>query len=131
VSKFKYFGTTVINQSYSYEEIKNRLNSRNDCCHSVQNILSSSLLSNNVKIKIDFNFNWEIPSMKPRSLSTNSQNSYCTVILRAQDRSERTAYYKFHKFHELFAKISGHASGDKHLFVLNSGSTRFPHRYQK
>jgi hypothetical protein len=34
------------------EEIKRRLNSGNACYHSVQNILSSRLLSNNVKVRI-------------------------------------------------------------------------------
>ena len=34
------------------EEIKSRLKSGNACYHSVQNILSSSLLSKNLKIKI-------------------------------------------------------------------------------
>ena len=34
------------------EEIKNRLKSGNACCHSVQNLLSSSLLSKNIKIEI-------------------------------------------------------------------------------
>jgi hypothetical protein len=36
----------------SHEKIKSRLNSGNARCHSVQNILSSCLLSKNVKIKI-------------------------------------------------------------------------------
>jgi hypothetical protein len=34
------------------EEIKRRLNSGNACHHSVQNLLSSYLLSKNIKIKI-------------------------------------------------------------------------------
>jgi hypothetical protein len=34
------------------EEIKNRLNSGNACYHSVQSLLSSRLLSRNVKVKI-------------------------------------------------------------------------------
>ena len=34
------------------EEIKSRLRSGNACCHSVQNLLSSRLLSKNLKIKI-------------------------------------------------------------------------------
>jgi hypothetical protein len=44
--------TTVTNQNLIQEEIKRRLNSGNVCYHSVQNILSSCLLSKNVKIKI-------------------------------------------------------------------------------
>jgi hypothetical protein len=35
-----------------HEEIKGRLNSVNACYHSVQSLLSSSLLSRNLKVKI-------------------------------------------------------------------------------
>jgi hypothetical protein len=52
VSKFKYLGTTVTNQNLTQEEIKRRLNSGNDCCHSAQNFLSPCLLSKNVNIRI-------------------------------------------------------------------------------
>ena len=45
-------GTTFTNQNSIQEEIKSRLMSGNACYHSVQDILSSSLLSKNLKIKI-------------------------------------------------------------------------------
>jgi hypothetical protein len=45
-------GTTVINQILIQEEIKKRLSSGNACYHSVQNLLSSRLLSTNVKIRL-------------------------------------------------------------------------------
>jgi hypothetical protein len=45
-------GTTVTNQNLIQEEIKRRLNSGNACYHSVQNLLSSCLLSKNVKVRI-------------------------------------------------------------------------------
>jgi hypothetical protein len=44
--------TTVISQNLIQREIKRRLYSGNACCHSVQNILSSRLLSKNVKIRV-------------------------------------------------------------------------------
>jgi len=50
VEEFKYLGTTVTNQNYIQEEIKSRLKSVNACCHSVLNLLSSILLSKNLKI---------------------------------------------------------------------------------
>jgi len=52
VEEFKYLGTTLTNQNSIQEEIKSRLKSGNACYHSVQNLLSSSLLSKNLKIKI-------------------------------------------------------------------------------
>jgi hypothetical protein len=52
VSQFKYLGTTVTNQNLNREEIKRSLNSGNACYLSVQNLLSSRLLSKNLKIRI-------------------------------------------------------------------------------
>ena len=52
VEEFKYLGTTLANQNSILEEIKSRLRSGNACYHSVQNLLSSRLLSKNLKIKI-------------------------------------------------------------------------------
>jgi len=45
VEEFKYLGTTITDQNSIQEEIKSRRKSGNACYHSVQNLLSSSLLS--------------------------------------------------------------------------------------
>jgi len=45
-------GTTLTIQNSIREEIKSRLRSGNACYHSVQNLLSSRLLSRTLKIKI-------------------------------------------------------------------------------
>ena len=52
VEEFKYLGTTLTCQNSIPEEIKSRLRLGNACYHSVQNLLSSTLLSKNLKIKI-------------------------------------------------------------------------------
>jgi hypothetical protein len=52
VATFKYLGTTLINQNDIRDEIKGRLNSGNACYYSVQNLLSSHLISKNLKIKM-------------------------------------------------------------------------------
>jgi hypothetical protein len=55
VAKFKYLGKTVTNQNLINEDVKSGLNLGNACCHSVQNIFSSLLLSINIKTGIHKN----------------------------------------------------------------------------
>jgi hypothetical protein len=52
MEEFKYLGTTLTNQNAIQEEIKSRLRSGNAYYYSVQNLLSSRLLSKNLNIKI-------------------------------------------------------------------------------
>jgi hypothetical protein len=51
VAKFRYFGTTLTDQNYTHEEIKSRLNLGIACYHLVQSLLSSHLLSRNLRLK--------------------------------------------------------------------------------
>jgi hypothetical protein len=52
MEEFKYLETSLTSQNYIQEKIKSRLKSGDACYHLVQNLLSSSLLSKNLKIKI-------------------------------------------------------------------------------
>jgi hypothetical protein len=49
MSVFKYLGVAVTIQNFIHKEIKNRVNLENACCHSVQSLLSSCLLSKKLK----------------------------------------------------------------------------------
>jgi len=51
---------TLTDQNSIQEEIKSRLKSGNACYHSVQNLLSSSLLSKYLKIKIYRTIIWPV-----------------------------------------------------------------------
>src|SRR5215510_1049418 len=52
LEEFKYLGVMLTDKNSIQEEIKSRLKLGNACYHSVQNLLSSRLLSKNLKIKI-------------------------------------------------------------------------------
>ena len=53
VEQFKYLGTTLTHHDTIQEEFKSRVNSGNACFYSVQNLLSSSMLSQDIiKVKI-------------------------------------------------------------------------------
>ncbi|KAJ4439921.1 hypothetical protein ANN_08051 [Periplaneta americana] len=52
VEKLKYLGAKVTNINDTREEIKRRINMRNVCYYSVDKLLSSSLLSKNLKVRI-------------------------------------------------------------------------------
>ncbi|KAJ4439470.1 hypothetical protein ANN_07594 [Periplaneta americana] len=52
VEKFKYLGAPVTNINDTREEIKRRINMGNACYYSVEKLLSSSLLSKNLKVRI-------------------------------------------------------------------------------
>jgi hypothetical protein len=52
VEEFKYLGTNLTDQNSIQEEVKSRLKSWNACYYSVENLLSSRLLSKNLKIRI-------------------------------------------------------------------------------
>ena len=52
MKQFKNFGKTLTNQNSIQEVINSTLKSGNACSYLLQNLLSSSLLSKNIKIQI-------------------------------------------------------------------------------
>ena len=52
VGEFKYLGALITNRNEIQKEIKHRLNSGNACYYALQRLLSSRLLSKNIKLKI-------------------------------------------------------------------------------
>jgi hypothetical protein len=51
MTQFRHLGTTVTNQNLIQNLIERILNLENACYHSVQNLLSSPLLSKNINIR--------------------------------------------------------------------------------
>jgi hypothetical protein len=100
VFQFKYLGATVTNQNLIQEEIKRRMNSGNACYHSVQNLLSSRLLSKNVKVRI-----------------------YKTIILPVILYGCETWYLTVREQHRLRVKKKGVKSQKTAFFIVTAVKT--------
>ena len=87
VEEFKYLGITLINQNCIAEEIKSRLIPESACYHSMQNLLSSRLLSKNLKIQIYRNIilpivlygceTWSLTLREERKLRVFENRTWC------------------------------------------------------
>jgi hypothetical protein len=94
VEEFQYFATNLTNQNFIQEEIKSRLRSGNACYHSEQKVLSSSLLSKNLKVEIYINLTlpvllygcetWSLTLREERRLGV-SENRVLRRILGPSD----------------------------------------------
>jgi hypothetical protein len=94
VEQFKYLGTTLTKENSIHEEIKSRLKSRNSCYHSVQNFLSSNLLSKNTKLQtiICFMFfSGQFPGVLILYVDV-SEHSVCSIFMEKTECFETSEY---------------------------------------
>jgi hypothetical protein len=106
VAQLKYLHTTVTNQNMIQKEIKRRLNSGNGCYLSVQNLLSSHLLSKNVKIKIYKLINLHVVLYGCETLSlTLRENRVLTRIFWPKRDNVTGGWRKLHddELHNLYS----------------------------
>ena len=99
---FRYLGTTLTNQNSIQEEIKIRLKSGNACYHATPNILSSKLLTKNLRFKIHRNIilpivlyvceTWSLTLREERRLKV-SENKVLRRIFRSK-RDEVTGEWR-------------------------------------
>jgi hypothetical protein len=82
VEEFKSLGTTLTVQNSIPEEIKSRLKLGNACCHSVQNFLSSSLLSKNDKGQGIENYNLPVVLYGPLKIKIPSKKISADSVAR-------------------------------------------------
>jgi hypothetical protein len=85
MSQFKYLGMTVTDQNLILDEINRRLNSGNACYHSVQNLLSSRLLSNKAEIRIYKCGNLHIGNARQTSITMQEPVKYISMIMDRHD----------------------------------------------
>jgi hypothetical protein len=92
VSQFKYLGMTATNQNSIQEEIKRGLNSGNACYHSVQNLLSSRLLSKNLKIRIHKTVILPVVLCGCQTLSLTLREEHRQEQTKTKERASRQAH---------------------------------------
>jgi hypothetical protein len=115
VAKFKYLGMMVTDHIFTNDKIESRLNSRNTCYRSVQNLWSSCLLSRNIK---DYNHTkssftccsvwvWNLVSQTEGRTQTESaweqgaEENIWTQDGFSDRRLEKTVYGDFHNLSPL------------------------------
>jgi hypothetical protein len=114
---FRYLGTTITNRNLIQEEIKRRLNSGNAYYHSVQNLLSSRLLSRNLKIRIYENIMLPVVLYGCETWSLTLREQHCLRVFEnrvlriifGSKRDEVTGdWTKLHneELHNLYSSLS-------------------------
>jgi hypothetical protein len=114
MTKLKSWGTAVTNENCIHEQIKNRLRLENACYHSVQSLLSSCLLSKNLRIKIHKTINlpvvfygcgtWSF-TLREEHRSRVSENRVRRRVFGAEREKVAGGWRRLHneKLHNLYA----------------------------
>ena len=87
---YKYLGATLRNKCCTHEEINSRLNSGNACYHSVENLLSSGLLSAGINWSTQNYFAWNWNNNVITVLILISFICLHSVVPRQQRRSPKS-----------------------------------------
>ncbi|KAJ4438954.1 hypothetical protein ANN_14908 [Periplaneta americana] len=93
VEKFKYLGATVTNINDTREEIKRRINMGNACYYSVEKLLSSSLMSKNLKVRIYKTVILPV-SLQYESVYARFFRDNCFCKIKADIRKKKEAYQR-------------------------------------
>ena len=96
VEGFRYLGTILMNQNSIQEEIKSRLKSGNACYPSLQNLLSSGLLSKNINIK-KYNFAFILYGCETWSLILREERRLLRRIFGPKRDEVTGKWRKLHK----------------------------------
>ena len=107
VEQFRYLGTNLTNENSIHWEIKRRLKSQNSCYNSVQHLLSSILLSKNIKMKIYrttivpvvFVWVWNLVTIKNTWLPLFAHSRNCYTCNHSLERKRRD---NFNEIRECF-----------------------------
>jgi len=113
MGQFRYLGKSLTNQNSIHEKIKRRLKSGNACYHSVQNLLSSSLLSKGRALLHGVRYNGDLCVFKNKAIArvgtaARFADLYAGQLARGQFSTGRACDRPFQsRFFHIFPRSCG------------------------